>query len=174
MPQFPMVRWAALLWGFATFWPVGLNYTAFVALVAAMLWQGDLRARFEQLRQQPNWWPSLLFLGWGGLILLLGTRYAETASNALHALRIVLMLWLVLALTAEEAVWAVRGFVLGLVVSLLLVGLHLLVGLPPSLVWDSIVRYGGNKSLANAVLMALAAVSGLLVAPWLTGRARPA
>ncbi|MFD1892306.1 O-antigen ligase family protein [Ottowia beijingensis] len=174
MPQFPMVRWAALLWGFATFWPVGLNYTAFVALVAAMLWQGDLRARFEQLRQQPNWWPSLLFLGWGGLILLLGPRYAETASNALHALRIVLMLWLVLALTAEEAVWAVRGFVLGLVVSLLLVGLHLLVGLPPSLVWDSIVRYGGNKSLANAVLMALAAVSGLLVAPWLTGRARVA
>lgn len=174
MPQLPMVRWVALFWGFAAFWPVGLNYTAFVALLLAMLLQGGLRARLQQLRQQPNWWPGLLFLGWGLLILLVRPHYPETASNALHGLRIVLMLWLVLALSADEAVWAVRGFVLGLIACVLLVALNLLVGLPPSLVWDSIVRYGGNKSLANAVLMALAAVSGLLLAPWLQGRARVA
>lgn len=167
-----MVRWVALFWGFATFWPVGLNYAAFVALMLAMLASGDRRQRFARLRQQPNWWPSLLFLGWGGLILLLGPHYPETASNALHGLRIVLMLWLVLAFTADEAVWAVRGFGLGLIASLLLIALHWAFELPSSTVWNSIVRYGGNKSLANAVLMALAAVSGLLLAPALHGRAR--
>jgi O-antigen ligase len=38
--------------------------------------------------------------------------------------------------------------------------------------WDSIVRYGGNKSLSNAVLMALAASTGLLLLPLLRGRQR--
>lgn len=119
-----MVRWVALFWGFVAFFPVGLNYTAFVLLGVTMAWEGGLGERLARLRQTPYWWPAWAFLGWAALALLLGPHYPETASNALHALRIVLTLALALALARDEALWALRGFVLGLVVSLLLAGLN--------------------------------------------------
>ena len=169
-----MVRWVALFWGFVAFFPVGLNYTAFVLLAVAMVWQGDRAERLARLRQAPQWWPAWALVGWSTLILLLGPHYAETPSNALHALRIVLTLALALALARDEALWALRGFVLGLVVSLLLAGLNEAVALPAAPVWNSIIRYDGNKSLANAVQMALAAVSALLLLPALGARGRVA
>ena len=169
-----MVRWVALFWGFVAFFPIGLNYTAFVLLAVAMVWQGDRAERLARLRQAPQWWPAWALVGWSTLILLLGPHYAETPSNALHALRIVLTLALALALARDEALWALRGFVLGLVVSLLLAGLNEAVALPAAPVWNSIIRYDGNKSLANAVQMALAAVSALLLLPALGARGRVA
>lgn len=167
-----MVRWVALFWGFVAFFPVGLNYTAFVLLGVTMAWEGGLGERLARLRQTPYWWPAWAFLGWAALALLLGPHYPETASNALHALRIVLTLALALALARDEALWALRGFVLGLVVSLLLAGLNEAVALPATPLWNSIIRYDGNKSLANAVQMALAAVSALLLLPALGARGR--
>ena len=167
-----MVRWVALFWGFVAFFPIGLNYTAFVLLAVAMVWQGDRAERLARLRQAPQWWPAWALVGWSTLILLLGPHYAETPSNALHALRIVLTLALALALARDEALWALRGFVLGLVVSLLLAGLNEAVALPATPLWNSIIRYDGNKSLANAVQMALAAVSALLLLPALGARGR--
>ena len=172
MLQFPVVRWVALFWGFATFFPIGLNYSAFVLLIAAMALQGGWRARLQRLRQSPNWWPAWFFLGWTALVLALGPHYPETGSNAFHALRIVVTLALVLALSRDEALWAMRGFVMGLTASLVLIALHQTIGLPPSKLWESTVTYGGNKSLANALLMALAAVSGLLLMPVLSRRQR--
>ena len=169
-----MVRWVALFWGFVAFFPIGLNYTAFVLLAVAMVWQGDRAERLARLRQAPQWWPAWALVGWSTLILLLGPHYAETPSNALHALRIVLTLALALALARDEALWALRGFVLGLVVSLLLAGLNEAVALPAAPLWNSIIRYDGNKSLANAVQMALAAVSALLLLPALGARGRVA
>ncbi|MFT3778536.1 MAG: O-antigen ligase family protein [Ottowia sp.] len=172
MPRVSVVCWVALFWGFAAFFPIGLNYAAFAALAASMAWQGDWRVRLRRLRGEPNRWPAGLFLGWGLLVLAFGPHYPETASNAFHALRIVLTLALALALSRDEAVWALRGFWLGIAVALALTALHLAVGLPPGVLWDSIVRYGGNKSLANAVLLALAASTGLLLPPLLSGRQR--
>jgi O-antigen ligase len=55
-------------------------------------------------------------------------------------------------------VWALRGFVLGLVGQPgCWPALNEAVALPAAPVWNSIIRYDGNKSLANAVQMALAA-----------------
>jgi O-antigen ligase len=172
MRRAPLVCWVALFWGFAVFFPIGLNYAAFVALAAALAWQGDWRVRVQRLRAQPNWWPAWLFLGWGLLVLMAGAHYPETGSNAFHGLRIVLTLALALALSRDEALWALRGFWAGIAVALVLAGLHLTLGLPSNLLWDSIVRYGGNKSLSNAVLMALAASTGLLLLPLLHGHQR--
>ncbi|WP_324472537.1 O-antigen ligase family protein [Ottowia sp.] len=172
MQQFPLVRWVALFWGVAVFFPIGLNYTALVLLATATALRGDWRERLARLRRSPNWWPAWFFLGWTALVLALGPHYPETASNAFHALRIVLTLALVLALARDEALWAMRGFVLGLTASLMLVALDQLIGLPHSKLWESTVSYGGNKSLANALLMALAAVSGLLLMPVLSTRQR--
>ncbi len=172
MPQLPLVHWAALFWGLAAFFPIGLNYAAFLGLALAMACQGGWPERGARLRRTPNWWPAWLFVGWTALVLAFGPTYPETSSNALHALRIVLTLALALALSRDEAVWALRGFCLGLAASLALVVLNETVGLPPGAAWDSIVRYGGNKSLANAALMALAAGTGLLLMPVLSGRQR--
>ena len=172
MSQFPLVRWVALFWGFATFFPVGLNYAALVALIAAMAWQGGWRARLQRLRAEPNWWPAWLLLGWGALVLAFGAHYPQTAENAFHLVRIVLTLALALALARDEAVWALRGFWLGVVVALLLVALHLTLGLPYNSAWKGIIRYAGNKSLSNAVLLALATSTGLLLLPLLGGRQR--
>lgn len=169
-----MVRWITLFWGVSVFFPIGLNYAAFLALLLGLLVQGRWRERWERLRREPNWWPSLLLLAWAALVLLVGARYPETPSNALHLLRVILMLWMVLMLTAEEAAWAVRGFCMGLIASLVLMGLNRLVGLPASTVWESLLYYSGNKSIANAILLALSAVSGLLLAPWLRGKGRVA
>ena len=172
MPRFPLVRWVALFWGFAAFFPIGLNYAALFALIAAMAWQGGWRARLQRLRGEPNWRPLWAFLGWSALVLIFGAHYPETAANAFHMLRIALTLALALALARDEALWALRGFWLGVAVALALVALNLAVGLPFNSVWHGIVRYGGNKSLSNAVLMALAASAGLLLLPLLRGRRR--
>ena len=163
MPRLPLVRWAALFWGLAALFPIGLNYTAFVALAAAMALQGGWRERLDRLRGQPNWWPAWLFLGWVLLVLLFGAHYSETASNAFHVLRIVLTLALALALSRQEALWALRGFWLGILLALALTAAQLAVGLPDSVLWNGIVHYGGNKSLSNAALIALAASSCLLL-----------
>jgi len=167
-----LVRWVALFWGFATFFPVGLNYTAFVALAAAMAWQGGWPERLARLRAEPNWRPAWLLLGWGLLVLVFGAHYPETASNAFHALRIVLTLALALALAREEAAWALRGFWAAVALALALTALNLVVPLPSSPMWNSIVHYGGNKSLSNAVLLALAASTALLLLPLLAPRQR--
>ena len=172
MPQFSLVRWVALFWGFVTFFPIGLNYTALGLLGLAMLVQQDRGERLPRVRRSPSWWPACAFVVWTVVVLALGPHYPETASNAFHAARIVATLMLALALNRTEAVWAMRGFVLGLAASLLLVGLDQLVPLPDAMVWKSIVRYGGNKSLANAALMAVAAVSLLLMMPVLRARQR--
>ncbi len=172
MPPYPVVRWAALFWGLAVFFPIGLNYTAFVLLAAAFLWQGGWNERGQRLRSAPQAIPALLLLVWLVLVLVAGPHYAETASNSFHAARVLLTLALVLMLSRDEAVWGLRGFFIGLVVALCLVALELGVGLPASRVWEGIVHYGGNKSLANAALMALAAVTGMLLFPGLSGRQR--
>jgi len=174
MLRFPLVRLAALFWGFAAVFPVGLNYAAFFALAAAMAWQGGCRERLQRLRDEPNWWPAWLFLGWCTLVLAFGAHYPETASNAFHALRIVLTLALTLALAREEAAWALRGFWLGIVVALVLVALYLTLGLPFGTAWNGIVHYGGNKSMSNSILMALAASVSLLLLPLLSWRQRVA
>ena len=172
MPPYPVVRWAALFWGLAVFFQIGLNYTALVLLAAAVVWQGGWAERVQRLKRTPQALPALLLLVWLALVLAVGPHYAETASNTFHAARVLVTLALVLMLSRDEAVWGLRGFFVGWVVALCLIALELTVGLPSSRVWDGIVHYGGNKSLANAVLMALAAVTGMLLFPSLSGRQR--
>jgi O-antigen ligase len=172
MPRFPLVRWIALFWGFSVFFPISWNYLALGGLMVAMVWEGGLRVRLGRLRAQPNWWAAWGYLGWVALVLVAGAHYPETSSNAFHAVRIVLTLFVVLALSRQEAVWALRGFWAGVVAVLVLSALHAVTGLPDSIVWRSIVQYGGNKSLSNAVLMALAFSSVLVLLPRLTGRQR--
>jgi len=136
--------------------PVGMNYLAFVLLLVVMLAQGQVQGRVLRLRQSPAWWPGVFFLGWTLVVLAIQpVYYPETAANLFHGLRIVATLTIALALTRDEASWALRGFVIGGLASLLIIAIHLLANLPPSVISISLVRYGGNKSISNAVLFSL-------------------
>ena len=164
MPQSRMVSWAALAWGLAVYLPVGPNYAGFVLLALALVFDRASHAvRWRQLKTSAGWWAACALLAWTVLILLLGPHYAQTSSNALHVLRLCLTLLLVLLLSPAEAACALAGFVMATVLSLVLVLLDQVFDLPPSVLWNRIVQYGGNKSLSNAVLLGLAAWVSLLL-----------
>ena len=171
MPLNKLVRSAALFWGLVVCMPVGMNYFAFFALAACMLLQGGRLERVRRVRGHPLFWPLVFYVAWTTVVLALQPRlYAETASNLWHGGRIVATLLLALALTREEAVWAAGGFVLAVVYGVLVIVLHQTVGLPELPVWRNLVSYSGNKSISNAILMALLAGSALVLALVSTGR----
>jgi O-antigen ligase len=159
-----IVRFAALFWGLVVFMPVGVNYLAFFLLIALVLLQKGLIERCARLRSHVLWWPLVVYVLWTLLILAIMPSYPETPSNLFHALRIAVTLALAVVLTREEAIWGLRGFAVAAVVSLVVLGLHQLIGFPDAQIWHSLINHSGNKSIANAVQFSLIAASLLLVA----------
>jgi len=158
-------RWFAAFWGFVVYMPVGMNYAAAVFLLAGMLAGGNLRERGQRVRQHPLWWPIMAYVGWTLVVLALRPHYAETGNDLFHGLRIAVTMLMALALTREEAIWALRAFLLATVLALVAIALNVTVGLPDVQLWRAIVSVQGNKSINDALLFALvgaaAAVSGL-------------
>jgi O-antigen ligase len=166
------VRWAALAWGLVVFMPVGMNYLAACLLILSLLLAGDRRARAARLRRHVLWWPAVAYVLVTLVALAALPHYPETASNLVHGLRIVLTLALALCLTREEAVWALRGCLLALGGSVLVVGLDQVASLPDWVLWRDLLNYIGNKSISNAILFALAAASAFAIAMSAQGHAR--
>ena len=173
MPLNKLVRYVALFWGLVVFMPVGVNYLAFFALLACMLVAGGRVERLRRVREHPLFWPLAVYVLWTVIVLAFQPlRYVETPSNLWHGARIVLTLVLALALARDEAVWAMRGFVLAALCGVLVIAAHFALGLPPPPVWKNLVEYAGNKSIANAVLFSLLAGSALVLALACAGRVR--
>lgn len=156
-------RYAAFFWGLVVFMPVGMNYLAFFFLLLCLVAQQGRAERFGRLRAHPMWWPTAFYVGWTVLVLLVGRTYPETPSNAWHGLRIVLTIGVALALSREEAIWGLRGFLVAMAVNLALVVSDQLVALPRWPMWVHSIEVRGNKSIANAVMFTLVGVS---VAIW--------
>lgn len=173
MVKLPLVRHAALFWGLMLFMPVGMNYLAAVLLMIALLLDGQPGVRWRRVRSHPLWWPTLVFTGWTLLVLALQPAwFPETPSNLFHSLRISATLALALALSRDEAVASLKGFLAGGAVALGLVAVHLMVGLPLWEAWAGLIRHDGNKAVSNAVLFAFLAGSLLAVAAAHAGRVR--
>jgi O-antigen ligase len=158
-----VARYAAFFWGLVVFMPVGMNYLAFFSLLLCFVAQEGRAERFGRLRAHPMWWPMVFYVGWTVLVLLVGRTYPETPSNAWHGLRIVLTIGVALALSREEAIWGLRGFLVATAVNLALVVADQWVALPRWPMWVHSIEVLGNKSIANAVMFTLVAVS---VAIW--------
>jgi len=158
-------RWTAAFWGFVVYLPVGMNYAAAVFLMLSLLGAGHLRERGQRVRQHPLWWFVMAFVAWTLIVLALRPHYPETGNDLFHGLRIAITMLLALSLTREEAIWALRGFLLATVLALLAIALNETVGLPDKQLWRAIVSVQGNKSINDALLFALvgaaAAVMGL-------------
>lgn len=156
------VRVVAAFWGLVLFMPVGMNYLAFFALLLAMLLSPGLPARWARFRSHPLWWPSVAFVAVQLLALALMPRYPETVGNLWHGGRIVATLALALMLDRDETLWGLRAFAAGAAYALVVVLVHQAVGLPDWPVWQNLQVHLGNKSIADALLFALAASTALL------------
>ncbi len=179
MRRLLLPRAAACLWGAVVFMPVGVNYLGFFLLLLAMLAAGDWRERAARVRQHPLWWPVMAFLAWQLAVLAFGPHYDETPVNLWHGLRLTATMLMALALTREEAVWAIRGFLGIAVVNIAYIVVFYGIvfsghtpSVPPNL-FRSVIFLVGNKSINNALLFTVlgagAAACGLL---WMT-RHRP-
>jgi O-antigen ligase len=154
-----------MFWGLTVFMPVGITYVSFLLLMVALLAAGGWRERAIRLRGNPMWWPVVAFVVWTLAVLALEPHYPETGSNLFHGLRIAATILMALALTRDEAIWAVRGFwIIGLV-NIVMIALYYSVGFPMLEPWRGVLILVGNKSISNAILFtimaATAAVYGL-------------
>ena len=154
-----------MFWGLTVFMPVGVTYLSAVLLMVALLAAGGWRERAIRLRGNPMWWPVMAYVVWTLVIVALGPHYPETASNLVHGLRIAATVLMALALTREEAIWAVRGFWLMGLANIVMIALYYTVGFPMWEPWRGVLILIGNKSISNALLFtimaATAAVYGL-------------
>ncbi len=172
-PRLALVRWAATLWSLVLFMPVGMSYLAFFLLIGAMLLQGPRRARLQRLRGHPLVLPMALYVVW--ILVVLATQsayYAETPSNLWHAFRIVMTLLLAQALSRDEALTALRAFLLAAALAVVVIAVGHTFTLPPWLVWERLLVYGGNKSISSALMLAVLAGSCIVVAMQTSGNPR--
>ncbi|WP_068686364.1 MULTISPECIES: O-antigen ligase family protein [unclassified Variovorax] len=170
MQRSQLVRPAAMFWGLTVFMPVGVPYLAALLMLAALLVAGDWRERARRLRASPMWWPIVAYVAWTLVVLALRPWYPQTPSNLAHGLRIAATLLMALALTREEAIWALRGFLLMALFNIVLIAMFwsaifLKIYFPVVEPWRGVIFLIGNKSISNALLFtilgATAAVFGL-------------
>jgi O-antigen ligase len=159
-----------MFWGLTVFMPVGVPYLAALLMLAALLAVGGWRERVQRLRSNPMWWPVVAYVVWTLVVLALEPQYPQTPSNLAHGLRIAATVLMALALTRDEAIWALRGFLLMALFNIVLIAMFwvavaLKMYFPVLEVWRGVIFLIGNKSISNALLFtilgATAAVFGL-------------
>ncbi len=159
-----------MFWGLTVFMPVGVPYLAALLMMVALLVAGGWRERMQRLRANPMWWPITIYVVWTLVVLALEPIYPQTPSNLVHGLRIAATLYMALALSREEAVWAMRGFLLMALFNLVLIAgfwtaVYLRMYFPVVEPFRGVIFLVGNKSISNALLFtilgATAAVFGL-------------
>lgn len=148
-----------MFWGLVVYLPVGITYLSATLLLLALLLAGGARERLARLRANPLWWPVMAYLAWTLIVLALRPHYPETPSNLVHGLRIAATLLMAMALTRDEALWALRGFLLVSAANIVLIVLFYTLGFP---IWEplrAVVMEVGNKSISNALLYSVVAAT---------------
>ena len=164
-----MVRYAAAFWGLTVFMPVGVTWASAFLLLGALLLAPDRRERAARLRASPLWWPLVAYVAWTLLVLALRPHYAETPSNLVHGLRIALTIAMALALTREEALAGLRGFVAIALANIVYIGLFYLflmrwgIWLPMPDPLRGVIMLIGNKSISNALLFTMLGAAGAAI-----------
>lgn len=151
-----------MFWGLTVFMPVGVTYVAALLLMIAFAAAGGWRERAVRLRRNPMWWPVMAYVIWTLVILAIEPHYPETPANLMHGLRIAATVLMALALTRDEAIWAVRGFWLMGLANIVMIGLYYTVGFPMWHPWRGVLTLVGNKSISNALLFTIMAGSAVV------------
>lgn len=146
-----------MFWGLVVFMPVGVTYLSAIVLMLTLLVAGGWSERVARLRANPLWWPVMAYLAWMLVVLAVRPHYPETPSNLFHGVRIGLTMLMAMALTREEAIWALRGFLLAAVLGVLLIVAYYAIGFPLWSPLRAVVMEVGNKSISNALLFSVVA-----------------
>jgi O-antigen ligase len=163
---FGLIKWSHALVGFmaflgscVVFMPVGMGYLAMLLLLIAFLVDRcSFGVRWERLRQHPVWWPIVAFIGWSVVVMVFQERwFAETPSNLFHIIRIALTLMFAVMLSRDELIWALWGLAVAYLWAAGLLLLHAVIGLPLWSAWRDLLFYSSNKSISDAILIAIAA-----------------
>ncbi len=162
-----LVAQIAFWWGLLAFLPVGVNYLGLFALSGAVVWRGDGAVRWARLKDSLLY-PALLFFGVWTLWIVAwqDTWYDRSGSNLWHQARIFLTIALAASLTTTEAKSAIKGFMWGSSLVLMLVVAHHAHLIPMHSFWEHLIISGTNKTIGASVLLSLAA--GVLMAHMLT------
>lgn len=162
MQRSTIARPAAMFWGLAVFAPVGVNYLAAVLMFATLFMAGNLHERAARIRANPLWWPVVAYVAWTLVVLAFRPHYPQTPSNLWHGFRIAATIVMAMALTRDEALWALRGFFVIAFASVLMVLLYRTVGFPVTELWRATLVLVGNKSINDALLFTVLGVSAVV------------
>jgi hypothetical protein len=156
--------------GFAltSFFAKGFSWTFLVLILLGSL----PHIKYQNIRQHPMRWPVIVFGGW----LLTSAFWSNPMSmgfwtHFFHYSSIAMVPLLATSIAPELAQRGIKAFCLAASVAAMIVGLNGLFELPDWTIWRSLVFYGGNKSIANALLLALS--SGLLLTISVSGEFKP-
>lgn len=162
-----------MFWGLTVYLPVGVTYLAALLLILALLFAGDWRARAQRLRANPLWWPVVAYVVWTLVVLAIRPHYPQTPSDLVHGLRIALTILMALALTREEALWALRGFLLTSLLNFALIASFYSFSRPVWEPWLGVLILVGNKSISNALLFTILASTAAIIGMAALAQRRP-
>jgi len=153
---------ATVLWGVATWFPVGLAYLALLLTTLTLLFAPDRRARWQHVKKSGLLLFPGLFFVWILLAFIAAPHGEMVAKILFHSGRFVLTIVLGLMLWPREAKFGIAAF--AAVGALMLLALLAEVTVGGVLRWPgllSVLDYEGNKSIrAGILLCCLAAAVG--------------
>jgi len=151
-----VVPWLAFSWGFCTFFPVGVAYAHMLLLLVFLA--VDMNRRLPGLPQQRLLlWPMAAVLVWTLVALAAGAWVEDSPTRIFHIVRVLLLLLMGMLLTRHEAAMAIRGLLVGALMAAWIVAAHHIWGMPPWILWNSLLTSRQNFSSANMIMLAIAA-----------------
>jgi O-antigen ligase len=166
--RFRPVHFLAFTWGFSAFLPVGMMYLNLLLMAVALAFAPALRERVYAVLREPVLLPILLMVVWTLVAALAGDWVEATPTRLFHVIRVALLLFMGLLLTTPEAWSAITGFLVAALTAAAVVAAHHVWGLPPWVIWASLLESRNNFSSGNMISMATAA--GVFAHLGLSGR----
>ena len=143
--------------GISTFLPIGLLYLTLILLLIFILATFAQRSHLIS-KLKPLWLAIGIYtfcglLGW--LFLFWQEMWFDaSASRLFHIFRTALILILGLLMLTNERYWAVKGFVTGALLCLLVYLINIFYPLPYSIMWHNMLSVTGNASSQKMILLA--------------------
>ena len=145
--------------GISTFLPIGILYLTLILLLIFILVTFAQRSHLIS-KLKPLWLAIGIytFCGLVGWFFLFWQEmwFDSSASRLFHIFRTVLILMLGLLMLTNERYWAVKGFVTGALLCLLIYLINIFYPLPYSIIWHNMLSVTGNASSQKMILLACA------------------
>ena len=155
-PKLPQTLMAAM--PFLLFFPVSLMYVGLTLLLLAWLSGADFQGKWRKTRSSPMFWSVVMMLGVIAFNVLFLSQGNERRWPALvHYLIFFFLLWFMSVGTGEWQGRAKKVFIAGALYGASIYYLTHLGVVPDWAIFKNYAVYGGNKSIALGIFLAIAA-----------------